>query len=381
MEVNGDGSLNVLIRGTGRGSSAAAGYFEDTEDAGDEYDYSPAANSQTITSQGGTASAARRTLGAAPGDLGSVAQRARLPVGADRRPARPAARHASTARSRRSSPCARMPVGGDPRRRWTTARRITGCASASRAASVDRCLDRGRALRRGHAAHRPARDAGLGSSRRCRPSTSAGFVDLSDGEDGPGGLQPRPARVRGAARRRQLPVAVTLLRCVGAISRGDMLSRPSHAGIPCETPEAQCHGTTPSSTRSTRTRATGRPSTGRRRSTRRASTCAAGTRPKATCRTRCGPTTTPMSLHGEFVLDLPSRERRAARRAFVPQPGAGVARAQRGQAQRARPLCGRRADRPLLQPDHRAGHRDASHLPAHRAGMGSPTWTSSRRPS
>jgi alpha-mannosidase len=37
-------------------------------------------------------------------------------------------------------------------------------------------------------------------------------------------------------------IAVTLLRCVDAISRGDMLSRPSHAGIPCPAPEAQCQG-------------------------------------------------------------------------------------------------------------------------------------------
>jgi alpha-mannosidase len=37
-------------------------------------------------------------------------------------------------------------------------------------------------------------------------------------------------------------VAVTLLRCVDAISRSDLLTRPEHAGIPYPAPEGQCQG-------------------------------------------------------------------------------------------------------------------------------------------
>jgi alpha-mannosidase len=36
---------------------------------------------------------------------------------------------------------------------------------------------------------------------------------------------------------------VTLLRCVGDLSRGDLPTRPGHAGWPTRTPEAQCIGT------------------------------------------------------------------------------------------------------------------------------------------
>lgn len=36
--------------------------------------------------------------------------------------------------------------------------------------------------------------------------------------------------------------SLTLLRCVDSISRGGLLTRPEHAGIPCYTPEGQCQG-------------------------------------------------------------------------------------------------------------------------------------------
>ena len=54
VEINADGSLNLLDKSTGR-KFRDLGYFEDTEDAGDEYDYSPAPVSETIASLGGTA--------------------------------------------------------------------------------------------------------------------------------------------------------------------------------------------------------------------------------------------------------------------------------------------------------------------------------------
>ena len=37
-------------------------------------------------------------------------------------------------------------------------------------------------------------------------------------------------------------IAVTLLRCVGSLSRGDLLTRPGHAGMDLPTPDAQCPG-------------------------------------------------------------------------------------------------------------------------------------------
>jgi alpha-mannosidase len=70
-----------------------------------------------------------------------------------------------------------------------------------------------------------------------------GFVDLSDGRTGLAvfsrGLP--EYEVVGSSSGLKT-IAVTLLRCVDAISRGDMLSRPSHAGTPSLAPEAQCQG-------------------------------------------------------------------------------------------------------------------------------------------
>ncbi len=71
------------------------------------------------------------------------------------------------------------------------------------------------------------------------------FVDVSDGERGlmviNKGL-PEYEVLRGAPGE-GVTIALTLLRCVGWLSRGDLHSRPGHAGPAIETPGAQCLGT------------------------------------------------------------------------------------------------------------------------------------------
>ena len=68
------------------------------------------------------------------------------------------------------------------------------------------------------------------------------FVDVSDGQTGLAifnrGLPEYEARQGEGG----VEVALTLLRCVGWLSRGDMLTRPGHAGPMLETPGAQCPG-------------------------------------------------------------------------------------------------------------------------------------------
>jgi alpha-mannosidase len=68
------------------------------------------------------------------------------------------------------------------------------------------------------------------------------FVDVSDGRAGLAvfnrGL-PEYEVLRDEGRN---TVALTLLRCVDSISRGGLLTRPEHAGIPCDAPEGQCQG-------------------------------------------------------------------------------------------------------------------------------------------
>ena len=78
-----------------------------------------------------------------------------------------------------------------------------------------------------------------------QPSTSAQhqreFVDVSDGQVGLAvfsrGLPEYEILRNGTA-----DITVTLLRCVGSLSRGDLLTRPGHAGMDLPTPDAQCPG-------------------------------------------------------------------------------------------------------------------------------------------
>jgi alpha-mannosidase len=92
------------------------------------------------------------------------------------------------------------------------------------------------------------------------------FVDLSDGQVDKRSRGPQPNRVSTADERERLSVglllankglpeyevipgpdghtlALTLLRCVGWLSRGDLTARRGPAGNALETPEAQCPGT------------------------------------------------------------------------------------------------------------------------------------------
>lgn len=68
------------------------------------------------------------------------------------------------------------------------------------------------------------------------------FVDVSDGQIG------LMVANRGLPEYEVIPtgqgstVALTLLRCVGWLSRDDLTTRVGHAGPPVETPEAQCPG-------------------------------------------------------------------------------------------------------------------------------------------
>jgi alpha-mannosidase len=69
-----------------------------------------------------------------------------------------------------------------------------------------------------------------------------GFVDVSNGETGLAVFSRGLPEYEPVREGQGCTAAVTLLRCVDAISRGGMLSRPEHAGVPCAAPEAQCQG-------------------------------------------------------------------------------------------------------------------------------------------
>ena len=75
----------------------------------------------------------------------------------------------------------------------------------------------------------------------CHPQL--GFVDVSDGRRGVMLLnRGLPEYEALAADGQEVTLALTLLRCVGWLSRGDLYNRPAHAGPAEPTPEAQCPG-------------------------------------------------------------------------------------------------------------------------------------------
>jgi alpha-mannosidase len=68
------------------------------------------------------------------------------------------------------------------------------------------------------------------------------FVDVSDAAGGLAVLNRGLPEYEAEAEPAGLALAVTLLRCVGWLSRDDLSTRYKHAGPPLETPEAQCLG-------------------------------------------------------------------------------------------------------------------------------------------
>ena len=237
VQIAADGSLEVLDKATGR-SYHGLGYFEDTEDAGDEYDYSPAHRSETITSLGRTADI--RLLHDGPLQVTwEVTMSLSLPVAltADRR-----------GRSDTSVDCS-ITTQVTLRR---NARAVEWCTTVENRAKDHRlrtCFPTGvitdHVAAGGHfdVVLRPIGEPVVDGWAQPPVPTKhqRGFVDLSDNVGGLAVLS-RGLPEYEALGDTQNTIAVTLLRCVDAISRGDMISRPSHAGIPCPAPEAQCQG-------------------------------------------------------------------------------------------------------------------------------------------
>jgi alpha-mannosidase len=68
------------------------------------------------------------------------------------------------------------------------------------------------------------------------------FVDVSDHDDGLAVLNRGLPEYEAEQQADGVCLGLTLLRCVGWLSRDDLSTRYKHAGPPLETPEAQCQG-------------------------------------------------------------------------------------------------------------------------------------------
>ncbi|MBC7287635.1 MAG: hypothetical protein H5T86_06230 [Armatimonadetes bacterium] len=239
LEVNVglDGSVFITDRRDGQ-EYGPLNVFEDGEDAGDEYDWSPAPCGHTVTSLGQPAVVSLVEKGPARVTL-RIDRRFRVPAGL------------TPDRQRRSEETVELPI--------TTYVSLTPqCPRVDFRTIVDNCAKDHRlrvlfnadvnvdvAYAQGHfdvIERKLEMPPAHGWAQKPLPTKcTKGFVDISDGETGLGviafGLPEYEVResAYGTA------VALTLLRCVGWLSRGDGI-RGCNAGPNLETPEAQCLG-------------------------------------------------------------------------------------------------------------------------------------------
>ena len=238
VDIEADGTLNVLDKETGRRFPELA-YFCDDEDAGDEYDYSPCAHPERICSLGQPATIELRHTGPlqVTYEIGHVLE---LPVslsedGQRRRRERVDCAVTTLVTLRQDSNRIDVQTTVDNRARDHRLRVCFPSGIETDVAAADGHFD---VLER-------AIDLPDGTGWEQAPSPTKHqrtFVDVSDSGAGLAifnrGL-PEYEIVRDGGRN---SIAVTLLRCVGYLSRDDMLSREHHAGPGLPTPEAQCLG-------------------------------------------------------------------------------------------------------------------------------------------
>jgi mannosylglycerate hydrolase len=245
VEIQADGTLTLLDKGTGCSFEGLA-YYVDDEDAGDTYDYSPCPNPESLSTRGKLASIRRLHAGPLQASY-EIAHTWLLPSAL------------SQDRQRRSHERVSCPVTTMVTLRHDS-RQVDLCTTVDNRARDHRLrvcfptsIETGVAHADGHfdVLARPIAPQGMltgaGWGQPPVPTRHQRyFVDLSDGEAGLGILN------RGLAEYEVLPggsgerntLAITLLRCVGYLSRGDgdMPTRPGLAGPPLPTPEAQCLG-------------------------------------------------------------------------------------------------------------------------------------------
>jgi alpha-mannosidase len=249
VEIQADGTLDLLDK-ENRRRYRELGYCVDDEDAGDTYDYSPCPYPERFSTRGEPASIRRLQAGPLQASY-EIAHTLQLPAGL------------SQDRQRRSSERVSVPLTTTVSLRHDS-RRLdlrTTVENRARDHRLRVCFPTGIDTDVAHAdghfdvlARPVAPDSSLRGAAWDQPPVPTRhqryFVDLSDGQAGLAILN------RGLAEYEVLPngivggqgerntLAVTLLRCVGYLSRGDgdMPTRPGLAGPPLPTPEAQCLG-------------------------------------------------------------------------------------------------------------------------------------------
>ncbi len=233
-----DGSIFVTDKRDGQ-EYGPLNVFEDEEDAGDEYDWSPAPSGRTVTSTGQPAVVSLVEKGPA-----------RVMLRIDRKLVVPAS--LTPDRQQRSEETVELPITtyvwltpGSPRVEFRTI--VDNCAKDHRLRVLFNAdIEVDKAYAQGHfdvVERRLELPEAEGWAQKPLPTKcTKGFVDITDGESGLGvivfGLPEYEVKETAFG----TAVAITLLRSVGWLSRGDFLTRGCNAGPNLETPEAQCLG-------------------------------------------------------------------------------------------------------------------------------------------
>lgn len=238
LEINADGSLNVLDKASGQ-QFRQLGYLSDDEDIGDEYDYSHSPLPQNISSLGQAARVRLMHSGplqvtyevsltlALPESLAEDRQRRSqslvdLPV-------------TTTISLRHDSRVIDMRTTVDNQARDHRLRVCFPTDLAVTEATADGHFD---------VVTRPVELPEVKGWEQASVPTrhQRHFVDVSTGEMGLTVFNRGLPEYEIVPDKGRNTIAVTLLRCVDQISRSGLLSRPAHAGPPTPAPEGQCQG-------------------------------------------------------------------------------------------------------------------------------------------
>jgi len=240
VRVNRNGSLGILDK-TAKKLYEGCNLFEDTEDAGDEYTYSWITNSRTFTTKNARAKVTLVSRGAVSATI-KVDLRFLLPV--------------ALAKNRKSRDRRRVNC---PITSYVTlyagVKRIDITTEFKNSAKDHRLralfpsgLATDKAYADGHfdvverPAYYPNKPTEKNPFEYYATRNQQAFVGVSDGKYGLTVANKGLPEYEILNDRGKATIALTLLRCVGWLSRGDLITRPGHAGWFVETPEAQCLG-------------------------------------------------------------------------------------------------------------------------------------------
>ncbi len=234
-----NGAVTVLEKQTGK-TYHGFNLLEDTEDAGDEYDYSPAENSQTVTSEKVKAKVKKVESGPLRASL-LISYDLSLPEGL------------TPDRKRRSEKKVRCPVqvkvsvtSGVPRVDFELT--FTNNAKDHRLRALfptDIRTDVAKVEEHFHVLERSLDlPEGKGWAQPPQPTNhQESFVSIDDGVLGVTVINEGLPEYEVRRDEKGATICLTLLRCCGWLSQGDLKTRKGNAGPSIPTPDAQCLGT------------------------------------------------------------------------------------------------------------------------------------------